>query len=452
MSLNGRLNVNYDVSLNSRLFVGSDASCNANMYVLGRTIIQGDVSMNSRLFINGDVSLNNRLFVSSNTASTTTSTGALTVAGGVGIGGALFTGSTFKVGGASTLVGAVSVTNSSASTTTSSGALTVTGGVGIGGAVFTGSTLNVAGASTLAGAASVTNTTVSTTTSSGALTVAGGVGIGGAVFTGSTLNVAGASTHTGAASFSSTVNITGASTLTGAVSVTNNTASTSISTGAITVAGGIGVAGTVNATTFNIPSDYRIKDNVINLTNNYVVDDLIPVQYYNTLIKKPDIGLIAHQLQEHYPHLVSGVKDGIEHQTVNYTGLIPVLINEIHNIKKNKINNIFIEPSSNLLIFDCSKNSTFYFKNVSETNFTANFINIPKVENTVYSTSIIIDISDFKTYVDNVTVNGNNCMLYFKNDNIQTNKISKFINQKFTFVRNNNNETNFVLSKITEYK
>jgi len=38
-------------------------------------------------------------------------------------------------------------------------------------------------------------------------------------------------------------------------------------------------------------------------------------------------------LQEHYPELVTGVKDGDELQSVNYTGLIPILINEIKNMK-----------------------------------------------------------------------------------------------------------------------
>jgi len=65
MSLNGRLNVNFDTSLNQRLFVSGDVSMNGNLYNLGRTIHQGDVSMNSRLFVNGDVSMNSRLFVSS---------------------------------------------------------------------------------------------------------------------------------------------------------------------------------------------------------------------------------------------------------------------------------------------------------------------------------------------------------------------------------------------------
>ena len=47
-----------------------------------------------------------------------------------------------------------------------------------------------------------------------------------------------------------------------------------------------------------------------------------------------NIGFLAHELQQHYPFLVSGVKDGIETQTVNYVGLVGVLIKEAQELKK----------------------------------------------------------------------------------------------------------------------
>jgi hypothetical protein len=46
------------------------------------------------------------------------------------------------------------------------------------------------------------------------------------------------------------------------------------------------------------------------------------------------MGLIAHELQEVFPFLVHGEKDGKDYQSINYTGLIPLLINEIQNLKK----------------------------------------------------------------------------------------------------------------------
>jgi hypothetical protein len=46
------------------------------------------------------------------------------------------------------------------------------------------------------------------------------------------------------------------------------------------------------------------------------------------------MGFIAHELQEHFPFLVSGEKDGPENQSVNYIGLIALLTKEIQDLKK----------------------------------------------------------------------------------------------------------------------
>jgi hypothetical protein len=95
----------------------------------------------------------------------------------------------------------------------------------------------------------------------------------------------------------------------------------------------------VYANNVALTSDYRIKENVRALDNNFKVDYLNPVTYTNKQTNKQDIGLIAHELQEHYPELVTGVKDGPETQSVNYIGLIPVLINEI-KVFKNYLKNL----------------------------------------------------------------------------------------------------------------
>jgi hypothetical protein len=57
------------------------------------------------------------------------------------------------------------------------------------------------------------------------------------------------------------------------------------------------------------------------------------VTYTNKLTKKENIGVIAHELQEIYPILVDGEKDGDEYQSVNYIGLIGILIKEIKELK-----------------------------------------------------------------------------------------------------------------------
>jgi hypothetical protein len=92
--------------------------------------------------------------------------------------------------------------------------------------------------------------------------------------------------------------------------------------------------GTVSAASYNTTSDYRIKENAVALDETFSVDKLRPVTYKNLNSGKQDIGLIAHELQEVYPFLVTGEKDGAGMQTVNYTGLIGVLIKEIQDLKR----------------------------------------------------------------------------------------------------------------------
>ena len=110
--------------------------------------------------------------------------------------------------------------------------------------------------------------------------------------------------------------------ITGTLSVTTLSASTA------------NITGTVSAAVFNTTSDYRIKENVIPLDDKFMVDSLIPVTYKNKLTEKQDIGLIAHEVQEIYPFLVNGVKDGENFQSVNYTSLIALLIKEIKELKQ----------------------------------------------------------------------------------------------------------------------
>ena len=100
--------------------------------------------------------------------------------------------------------------------------------------------------------------------------------------------------------------------------------------------------GNVNAINFVSTSDYRIKQNVETLDSRYTTDNLRPVTYLNKKLGKQDIGLIAHELQEIYPELVNGVKDGEEMQSVNYIALIPILIKEIQELKK-EIKSVKIE-------------------------------------------------------------------------------------------------------------
>jgi hypothetical protein len=100
-----------------------------------------------------------------------TLTGALQVAGGVGIGRDLWVGGDSWHGGASRLVGVTTVTNVTNATNTASGAFQVAGGAGFGRDVFIGGNLTVTGSinATLTGTVT-TSTTVAITNNNSAAT------------------------------------------------------------------------------------------------------------------------------------------------------------------------------------------------------------------------------------------------------------------------------------------
>ena len=88
--------------------------------------------------------------------------------------------------------------------------------------------------------------------------------------------------------------------------------------------------GTCRATTFVSGSDYRLKTNIKPLLRS--IDDLKPLEY--DLGDKHDMGFIAHEVQEVFPFLVHGTKDGTEMQSLNYTGFIALLVKEVQELKK----------------------------------------------------------------------------------------------------------------------
>jgi hypothetical protein len=111
-------------------------------------------------------------------------------------------------------------------------------------------------------------------------------------------------------------------------------------TGTINVSGTITSGGQITGVSFNATSDYRIKSNVSILNNNYTVDNLKPVVYFNELKRSQDIGFIANEVQEEFPFLVDGIKDEVNnygepiYQSLNYQGIIPILVKEIQNLKR----------------------------------------------------------------------------------------------------------------------
>ena len=140
---------------------------------------------------------------------------------------------------------------------------------------------------------------------------------------------------------SGSINLTGEIYKNGSIFVSGSGGSSSNSiTGGLFVSddiscnGDLFVTGSVEAASYNATSDYRIKDNVRNLDEQDTISNLRPVKYLNKQTNKQDFGLIAHELQSEYPDLVSGEKDGQELQSVNYIGLISILIKEVQELKR----------------------------------------------------------------------------------------------------------------------
>ena len=104
-------------------------------------------------------------------------------------------------------------------------------------------------------------------------------------------------------------------------------------TGAITGQSTLDITGAATAASFTQTSDYRIKDVIEPLNSSYSVSNLKPIKYLNNITKREDIGFLAHEVQDVFPCLVTGEKDGDKNQTINYIGLIGVLVQEIQQLK-----------------------------------------------------------------------------------------------------------------------
>jgi len=154
------------------------------------------------------------------TAATSKTTGAVTVIGGLGVGGDIHAS---DVNFENATLDSVTIQNTTAATDKTSGALQVTGGVGIQGDIHaTHANLE----DVTADSVTVEDSTAASSKTTGALKVVGGVGVSGDIH----------ATH---------VNFEDAEV--DSLIVTDTTISTSTSTGAAKIAGGLGVTGNVYA-------------------------------------------------------------------------------------------------------------------------------------------------------------------------------------------------------------
>jgi hypothetical protein len=105
----------------------------------------------------------------------------------------------------------------------------------------------------------------------------------------------------------------------------------------------------------NSPSDISLKENINNLTNDFCnnILNIKPKKYnfINDENKKERYGIIAQELEEYFPELITntGIEDTDNSvkliKSVNYLELIPIMIvkmknmqNEIDELKRNIVN------------------------------------------------------------------------------------------------------------------
>jgi hypothetical protein len=92
----------------------------------------------------------------------------------------------------------------------------------------------------------------------------------------------------------------------------------------LVVSGGVNVTGVVTATDFNSTSDRNLKDNIRTIENaSELVGKLEGVHFTWKSSGAETCGVVAQQIEEHLPQLV---QTGETHKTVNYNGLVGVLI------------------------------------------------------------------------------------------------------------------------------
>jgi hypothetical protein len=322
----------------------------------GTLQVTGGAGITGNAYIGGITNVAGNIVTSATTASTSTTTGALQIGGGAGIAGSLNVGSDASFNANLCIKGTNIIHFGSDSTTKEYNA----GKIGYG-TFSTGGSLDIVGAGTssasryvkiwdhltvgstiTAGSNIVTSaTTASTSTGTGALQVGGGAGIAGNVSVGGNIFIKTDSiqgiyfTDTGTNTATSSYGRLSANS--GNIYLDYNTSlqfRTSSLSGVISTTNYVYGNGQISAASFNATSDYRIKSDIEILDGSYNVDSLNPVSYINTRLNKRDVGFIAHEVQEHYPFLVDGEKDGKEYQTLNYIGIIGILTKEIQELKR----------------------------------------------------------------------------------------------------------------------
>jgi hypothetical protein len=175
----------------------------------------------------------------------------------------------------------------------------------------------------------VLGTATSTSTTTGALVVNGGVGIGGNLRVGGTIF----GTVSGVISTASTV-LTIAVTSTATHFVTfvdaNNTAATGEALYTTSTVQINPATGTLSATEINSLSDATLKTNIKVISNSLnIINQLTGVHFDWKNNGKSSSGLIAQDVEFVLPELVNNLNG---HKTLNYNGIIGVLVEAVKKL------------------------------------------------------------------------------------------------------------------------
>jgi hypothetical protein len=84
---------------------------------------------------------------------------------------------------------------------------------------------------------------------------------------------------------------------------------------------------------YNVTSDYRLKTDLQDFNGNQIIDS---IKVYDYKLKESGArvyGVMAHELQEVLPYAVTGIKDGAEMQGVDYSKIVPVMVQAIKELK-----------------------------------------------------------------------------------------------------------------------
>jgi hypothetical protein len=98
---------------------------------------------------------------------------------------------------------------------------------------------------------------------------------------------------------------------------------------------------TGSSTAYNTSSDYRLKENVVPLTNALNRINQIPVHRFNFISEPNKIvdGFMAHEVQEVVPEAIDGVKDAVDEegnikaQSIDQSKLVPLLTAAIQELR-----------------------------------------------------------------------------------------------------------------------